>query len=327
MKSVITRSGFVALAFVSVILLINGCKKNDVVSSDTETLLEKSKAWAAKQTQFTTHVMNEKLETYRVDENGNRVTSSFRTNSTGAGCYPAIEPSVTWNSWAATNPQCSPNNYYQIYSSFTISSQNAIVAANPNNANQKTRGRVIVTNTSTGASVYTNNSVLPLSITDLGVDPNDPTRHLYSITWTAQSVPSTVFSGSNTIRVGLYYFTECEEESQWPYQVIANLSNLGGLTACNVVSYVTIDFVNHYIHGLAASTNCNPDIVPTKQEVEFSRSGFVWTKKIDVTDSYIPTTTELPRGYTYSVKYRNVMGDPTVTCNGPWLQPVLSLYW
>lgn len=189
---------------------------------------------------------------------------------------------------------------------------------------------MVITNTSSGSPVYTNQSVLPITITDLGVNPNRTSHHLYKVTWTAQNLPSYVFDGSNTIDLGLYYDTECEDESRWARLAIANAANLGGLSACNVINYVTVDYVNHYLHGNAAVSTCIPDLAPNYHQVEFTRSGFGgYMKILGLTETYIPNTTELPRGYTYSVRYRNQVGSNinNPSCWGPWTQTGWNVYW
>lgn len=299
--------------------IIQSCRK---MSKDISVQPSDATEIAKKHPKFTTLIVNQKLETYQVDENDRKITFDRSTLRTGAGCYPNVEPTIQLESWASTQASCGTGQPYQTYATFLLSSENEIVATNPNNSSQKTRGRMIVTNTSTGASVYTNNNILPVTITNAGTDPSDPTRTLYRVSWLNQSVPSNVFSGSNTIRLGLYYYTECEEESIYPYTALGNISNLGGLTACNVVSSMDVYFPT--IHAVAACTCCTPDIIPTNQQIEFSRTGFTWTKEITSVDSYTPTSTELPQGYTYSVRYRNKGSNG---CYGPWLSPSITVLW
>ncbi|HUC79488.1 MAG TPA: hypothetical protein VMR70_01175 [Flavisolibacter sp.] len=320
-----------ALAFLflaSASLLFHSCKKTDADFSTTDSDLQKSKEWAAKQTKFTTHVVNQKLVTNYVDENDKIVTNVQRLNRTSS-CEALIDPEATLSSWAATDPQCSPAGTYQIYAVFTISSQNEIVDENPNNTSQKTRGRVVITNASTGSAVFTDQNVLPVSITNMGADPNRAGHTLYQVTWTAQNLPSSVFDYNNKIDLGIYYYSDCEDESRFARLATANIANLGGLSECNVVNYVTVDHVNHFIHGNAAVSTCIPDFAPNYHQVKFERAGFSFTKVIGLTQSYQPTTTEVPRGYTYKITYRNQLGSNinSPTCEGPWIAPALTLYW
>lgn len=264
---------------------------------------------------YSTVILNQKLETYHVDELGNKVLL-HKPAGTGPGCYPAIEPTISLESWASTSTACGNNLPYQTKAIFLISSTNKIVTNNPSNTTQLTRGRMIVTVTSTGAAVYTNNSITTsLSIVNAGADPSDPTRTLYRVSWLNQSVPANVFNGNNTIRLGLYYYTECSEESQYPYTAIGNITNLGGLSACNIVS--NMDFYYPNIFAVAACSCCTPDIIPSKQQVEFytvqTNGSLVlkFARTLNANETYIPSNIELPPGTTaspktYNVRYRNV---------------------
>lgn len=321
MKITISKITAVVLMTAGLVFLINGCKKgNKDLSSEQTKLIADLKQWAADQPKYTTHIVNQRIDNPQVDENGNQI--SGRVLGTGPGCYPQFTtPIVTFESWAATNPNCSSTNTYQFFSSFTISSENAIVADNPNNSSQHTRGRLVVT----GPNPYTDNNIPITAITDLGVDPTDNTRRVYRIEWTTLNISSSIFNGGNTIRFGLYYFTECEEESQYPYAPIANIGNIGGINACNVVSPLFINPTSHAVLGVSACSCCNPDIVPNGQRIEFTRSGFTTlTHDLGITDVWFPTTTELPHGYTYSVRYRNIGSNG---CLGPWLYPSQNWLW
>jgi hypothetical protein len=321
MKISITKIGLAIMLTGSLFFLINGCKKNSKEESKAkDQLISELKKWAADQPKYTTYIVNQRIDNPQEDVNGNRVNS--RLLGTGPGCYPQFTtPIVTFESWAATNPLCSSSNTYQFFSSFLISSENAVVADNPNNASQHTRGRLVVT----GTNPSTDNSIPITAITDEGVDPTDNTRRLYRVTWTKLSVPSTVFNAGNTIRFGLYYFTECEEESQYPYAPIANIGNIGGIDACNVVSPLDISPTSHAVLGIAACSCCNPNIMPSAQRIEFSRAGFTTlTYDLGITEVWFPTTTQLPHGYTYNVRYRNIGSNG---CLGPWLYPSQSWLW
>jgi len=322
----------IAGAILTLILIVvsnQGCRKDQKNSTDSDLAekLKKTREWVATQPKFTTHIVNEKIPVYQEDEQGNIIPRGSNAGQRISSCPSDVEPEVTFESWAADNPNCSSNNTYQVYASFTISSENAIVADNPNNSSQHTRGRMIVTVTATGANVsgYPNNNITPVTITTVGTDPTDPNRTIYRVTWTNQNVASSVFSGSNSLRVGLYFFTDCADESQFPYTVVANLFNIGGITACNVVSPVFVDPSVHAINGVSACSCCNPDILPQQQEVWFTRPGFSWSHTIGITDTYFPGSA-IPTGYTYTVTYRNVMTSGG-SCTGPWLFPSTTVNW
>lgn len=312
-----------------VFVLINGCNKQDVKVSEENSpeVIQKSREQMAKLPRFTTHVVNEKVEIQRLDANG-RVVGRSSLQNRSLACPYNVDPIATFENWGSTNPGCASSNTYQIAASFTVSSENPIVADNPNNGAQHTRGRLYVTVTSSGANVsgFPNNNILSPTITDIGADPTDPTnRRIYRITWVVSNVPSSVFSPLNTIRLGLYYFTDCVDEFQ--YSLLSNNMNNTSLSACQIITPVFPDYSNHMIHGVAACSCCTPDIMPDQHEIEFSRPGFTTTSVIiGIADSYTVPALDIPRGYTYTIRYRNKKTGAGA-CTGPWLYPTLSWVW
>lgn len=304
------------------------CQKNakegdseNLSSKQLQAKIEKAKAWMATQPKMITHPMNQKLENFQVDEHGNKISfSSLRATTTGPGCFPISNPSPVIDNWRITDADCNHDNYYQVAADFKISSENAVVADNPNNSSQHTYGRILVRNSS-NVLIFSNETI-PVTITDLGVDPNNLAAHIYKVSWISTSLPTTVINGSNTMRLGLYYYTECEEESRYSYAPVTNWFNIGGATVCNVVSPVFLDPQGHSVLGVSACSCCNPEIVPASQKVTFSRTGFSYTKSLGITEVWFPSTSVIPQGYTYTVTYWNVGSDG---CEGPHYS--VSQYW
>lgn len=296
------------------------CKKNskgsseeNLSSKEMKAKIDKELAWMSTQPKMVIHPMYQQIRNFQVDEHGNEVMfRSARTNTSGVGCYPISNPSAFIQNWAITDADCSHDGYYQLSGEFHISSENAVVNTNPNNSSQHTFGRILIRNTS-NTLVYSKEDI-PVTITDLGQDPNNLAAHIYKITWVSTSLASSYINSSYSMRLGLYYYTECEEESKYSYAPVTNWFNANA-TVCSVTSPVFIDPQGHSILGVSACSCCNPEIVPASQKITFSRTGFIgFTKQLGVTDVYFPTSTELPQGYTYSVEYWNIGSNG---CQGP----------
>lgn len=320
---------FIAFALIVISLfLIYSCKKGDkqISSEDSEKELQskiaKAKAWMSAQKHKIIHPLNQQLDNFQIDENGNRIPfRPGRGSATGAGCFPVSNPSALINNWSITDADCNNDTYYQVIAEFTVSSENAVVYDNPNNSSQHTYGRILVRNSSN--QLIFSKEDIPVTITDLGIDPNNLAARKYKITWTNTSLATSLVNGSNTMRLGLYYYTECEEESRYSYAPVTNWFNIGSATECNVVSPVFLDPQGHSVLGVSACTCCNPEIVPASHKVIFSRPGFTSaTKTLGVTEVWFPTTSQIPQGYTYTVTYWNV---GTNGCEGPPYST--SIYW
>lgn len=275
---------------------------------------------------------NTKLVTTRVDEEGNPLsqTEKIKLFEIGPGCYPTVEPETIIESQSKMRNSCSQNDW-QVYASFIISSVNAIVASNPNNTNQKTRGRVIVTNTSTGATVINNNNILPVTISSIGTDPSDPNRTLYRVTFTAESIAFSNSIQNWSLRIGLFFYTECEEESQYPYTVVATNTNLGSLPVCGIVhpmwwSAPIPNVINGFISGVLNCAVCCFSPYPSQQEIEISaNASFTDLRHSEVPPGQpaIPNIIGLgdyyqwkpETGETRYIRFRNKV---TNGCTGPW---------
>lgn len=282
---------------------------------------------------------NTKLVTTHVNEDGNPISQIEKNKinllGSGTGCYPTVEPETIIESQSMMRNSCSQNDW-QVYASFIISSENAIVASNPNNMNQKTRGRVIVTNTSTGATVVNNTSILPVTITSIGTDPSDPGRTLYRVTFNAQSISFSNSLQNWSLRVGLFFYTECEEESQYPYTVVANVANLGSLPVCSIVHPVYYaapqSGMSGFIAGVLNCAVCCFSPYPTQQEIQISTSptDFITSSNIKNTEvsptftgstftigiaDYFPSWNFSGTRY---IRFRNIGSNG---CVGPWSTP------
>jgi hypothetical protein len=309
-------------------LLFYSCQKNgkeatskNLDAKELQAKIEKAKAWMATQPKMVFHPLHEEIRNFRIDANGNEVPfRSSRITGSGPGCDPVSSPQAVIENWAITDADCAYDGYYQVSGEFHISSENAVVSDNPNNSSQHTYGRLLIRNTS-NVLVYSKEDI-PVTITDLGQDPNDLAAHIYKIAWVTTSLSSSYINASYSMRLGLYYYTECEEENRYSYAPVTNWFNINA-TVCSVASPVFIDPSGHSLLGVSACSCCNPEIVPSAQKISFSRAGFGgFTKQLGVTDVYFPTTSELPRGYTYTVEYWNI--GPS-SCEGPHL--VTSTFW
>lgn len=346
-------------------MIIIGCKKADIRSEKSQPdipdaeKLSRVQDWLKSQPNYVYHSVNQRLETYRTNNKGEIVEVSARPLSTGVGCEPFNEPSPTLEGWASFNSNCgSTPAQYSVYASFEISSENAIVYQDPNNPTStspsaKTRGRLAVTSTATGSVIYNAANIIVAQgdITLIGTDPLDPNRSLYRVTYLVQNVPETAVAGGTTIRLYITYYTECEEESQLSYNSVANIGNLSGVTACNVVNTVFVNPSLKSISGAAACASCCiPSVIPKFHYVRFvniSTGVEVYSNPtLGVTQTILLTNAQVPTGASYRVEYRNAnwkthpaghpqqgqlildgSGNPILECYGPWIQNPTIYVW
>lgn len=315
-----------AYFLIFLVLAVFSCQKTDkanLSNSLSEKQLQekiaKAKAWMATQPKMIVHPLNQQLENFQVDEYGSKIPfGSLRTNGSGPGCEPVSNPSAFIDNWAITDADCNHDNYYQVTAAFEISSENVVVNDNPNDTSQHTYGRILVRNSS-NVLIFSKQDI-PVTITDLGIDPNNLAAHIYKVSWVSTSLATSLINISNTMRLGLYYYTECEEESRYSYAPITDWFNIGEATVCNVVSPVFLDPQGHSILGVAACSCCNPEILPALHKVVFTRSGFSDTIRLGITQVLFPS--QIPQGYTYDVTYWNIGSD---SCEGP--HHTVSTYW
>lgn len=336
-----TRLNAVLLFAITVTFIstFNSCKKQSNITDQTTTKLATKEYIQQYIQQHPKGIelagSNTKLVTRHVYEDGNPI-SQFEKNKinllgSGPGCYPTVEPETIIEGQSLMRSNNCSDNDWQVYASFIISSENAIVASNPININQKTRGRVIVTNASTGATLVNNNNILPVTITSIGTDPSDPNRTLYRVTFSAQNI---IFSNSVqswSLRVGLFFYTECEEESQYPYTVVATMANLGSLPVCDVVHPVFYDVpqfgMNGFFAGVLNCAVCCFSPYPTQQEIQISaNASFTDLRHSEVPQQQpivpIPSIIGIadyyqwlpPSGSTRYIRFRNL----GTNCTGPW---------
>ncbi|MBY0477181.1 MAG: hypothetical protein K2Q24_06020 [Chitinophagaceae bacterium] len=332
--------------FSVLLFLFNGCQKNDKVKQE-KTEQQKNEEvlkWISEQKTTSFFVQGGKIiDSYRTDLEGNRVNFSAPqqhiTLRTGPGCY-VDEPSDLFEGINFSEDCDSSPKTFSAVVSFVISSDNAIILRNPNqpnstaNANQ-TRGRLRITNNAGTTVLYDQQNIIStVVITDLGVDPNIPENHRYRITYNATNIPEAAITTENTVnRTYISYFTECEEQSVYSYNLIGAYGNATGLSACNVVNKVYINPSFPSISGVAACLCCVPALYSNRHDIEIYNSTgttLLWYKTITAVQTvYIPTSSGsnigdgwVPPNSTVKIRYRNrqVNTSTGVTeCVGGWL--------
>jgi|GEM_PF-3411497 len=345
-----TKRHFVSVSTTFVFFLsvtfFNSCQKNEhgkEVKSQKQKDEEVLK-WISEQKTTSFFVPGGKIiESFRTDAEGNRVkvTSPKQqiTLATGPGCY-VDEPSPVFEGINYREVCDSDPRVYDATVSFKISSDNAIVYRNPNqptstSAANQTRGRLQITN-SDGSTVLFNeaNIFSTIVITDLGVDPSVATNRIYRVTFEVSNIPYSALNTANYVaRAYITYYTECEEQSAYPYNLIGAYGNATGLGPCDIINDVWINPSFPSVSGVAACLCCVPPLYSNRQEIEiYNAAGTtrLWHKTITATQTvYIPTSSggDIGDGYvtpnqTVKIRYRNIQVNTStnaIECTGGWL--------
>lgn len=200
MKNAIKTLLFISTA--TVLVIFNGCKKEEHTFSTPESnvlkkgLLEKAEK-NGKQFVFPIH---QKVKAYFADVNGNKVDFNNLGSKGTYLCDYSNTPTATLLDYARTAICGYTDN--ELRFKYEISSNNAIVQANPSNAtnnNLKSRGQIRVYN---GATLIYSQTTYNSEIVHIGTDPNDPDYELYEIAFISQPIPVSYLIGSYTIKIG-----------------------------------------------------------------------------------------------------------------------------
>ena len=346
-----------SVVFIFSFVWMSGCQKNKQLTEEkseaqkTEEVLK----WISEQKTTSFFVPGGKIiDSYRTDLAGNRVNFSRATQedilAAGPGCY-VDEPSPAFEGINYSEVCDSDPRMFNATVSFKISSDNAIVARNPNQPNStatanQTRGRLQVTN-SDGSQVLFNqaNIYSTIVITDLGVDPLVASNRIYRVTYNVNNIPETALNTANYVaRAYITFYTECEEQSSYAYNLIGAYGSATGLSACDIINKVWINPSFPSISGVAACLCCVPplysnrhdveiysnnSIIPTTDGVLGTTVGLLWKKRITAIQTvYIPTTSGANIGdgwvapnQTVKIRYKNVQlnGSNIVQCTSQWL--------
>ncbi|HEY5371799.1 MAG TPA: hypothetical protein VIJ75_22680 [Hanamia sp.] len=221
----------IALVLAIIIDPFFGCQKNDQNSVHREQELQQYNADKAavrlqiqKKGMSITVPIHQKMDLYLGDINGNRIASPSKSmatqkNSNLTGFVSACDGDYAnygfLNSFTLIT-DCV--NGYEISFNTTISSDNNIVAVNPFNSAQKTKGTIRVLNPS-NVLVYSNLSIgLDASTNppiDLGPDPSTPGNEFFSVTFTSGWVSQSIFDPSSmysyTMNLGAFYESDCSD--------------------------------------------------------------------------------------------------------------------
>lgn len=127
-------------------------------------------------------------------------------NSITSACDYSNDPAVLLNSYSITS-DCL--NGFMISWNYTVSTNNNIVDVNPTIPSQTSKGKLYIYNGTT--VVYSNLSVAPSSITDIGPDPSIGGYEQYSVTFSTGWLSPSLFNASYTTKLGALLVTDCSD--------------------------------------------------------------------------------------------------------------------
>ena len=321
------------ILFIAVTILTSACKKEKRedanVSLPSKAAVD---AMIASQPQYVTFPVNQRMERASEDEFGNPINyTRTGTDGSGTGCENVPMPEATLESWGAI-AKCDRNNNH-VRATISVSSVNVVEAGRKGFPGSLTRGYMRVTKLVSGALVYQHVSITPVSILDSGVDPTDPTRHIYKVSWFLDGVPDVAFERGNTIRLGLYYYTDCPDEAPPAgFGVTAVANYPAGAAACNVAHPITIvpAGTGGYVYAAGECASCFnwPDL-PERQEFYYRTSyAAAVADRIGGPYSIVKigspvVLSAMTPGITYYFMYRNA----GITCTGPPTQTPTAVVW
>jgi hypothetical protein len=202
-----------------------------------------------------------------------------------------------------------------------------LVAANPNNSSQLSRGRLRLKNSS-GTVIFSNTNIPLSSIENLGADPYDASLTRFRITFTTPFIDNTTYNSSATAEPAAFIYTDCSNvpsvtvpySSQQATSTTANYTtpctrydkvyynpasggtpaNVAGVNAsggCGIYGYIYPD--QHHIQYYKSSTS-------TWLDMKFyfygsTAEGYIYNWDV----WYIDRSTDLAPVGNYQIRYRN----------------------
>lgn len=186
-----------------------------------------------------TYVINKKSPAIFIDEQGNeRNFSSLRllTIPCDAEEEDFLDNTFTHlyqTVWYACGED------YKLTVEYILSTAFTPAAANPSNPSQLSRGWFRIVDPVSGSTIYSNNSVTPLSITPIGTDPLNSDKQLYRISYTVTGLTETIMTTSGVFQNRPIIYSTCPD-------VITTPSNWEGalpgpvVDACSKVGRISI---------------------------------------------------------------------------------------
>ena len=243
MKKNIFHLSIFGFTFLSFLILFNGCKKMDSekqLAPINEDIRKKAQRMVDEnpQLQNVTYNLNIKGSGFYADVNGNKIepgSNSYTYQCADAGdidyyISPVLETLTRERS-------CSQG--FRFKAKWRISVPLPLLATNPNTG-ALSRGRLRIKNTS-GAILFQQASITPVTITDLGDDPATfNTNRLYNVEYTSSWVPFSYFTMDTApLEHTVWAQTDCEDLPQMTLTVTSP-ALVSVLDPCNRIEEIGI---------------------------------------------------------------------------------------
>lgn len=335
-----------------VIAMFNGCKKQDINSRNTpseDKALQEFRKKIANEGYQTVSLLNQKgfLVSY-TDKAGNEIVMNKRYSSRingiqaecGTKCEDATDPSELQPE--ATLLSCtrafncgSASQTSTLTVTWQLSLPYTILPESPLNSAFKSKGRIRF-KTSGGSVLYSYTDITPITITNLGVDPNCSEHTLFRVSYSLSEIDNAFFDTDNTLENGLFFYNDCDLvgfNNTVNYQSIYTWNIPGPATSpCTRTDKIWINpgagaggtIVALGVGNSIGCTNPSGWVYPDIQYMEYwndADPSTVYTASLGILDVYTMTETT-PNSGDWTIRYRNEITSPA--CEGPWFYEYFS---
>jgi len=284
----------ILLLIPGLLFLVNGCKKQDtgMTAAQADELANAKTALKekiAKEGRAVTIPVNQKITAFYADQNGNEVPKEVllarrpgRSNAAASiisACDYSNSPTVLLNSYSIYS-DCATG--YKVSWNYTVSTNNNIVATSSYNSSQVTKGKFYIYDNN-NTLVYSNLSVTPATVTDMGADPANFGYELFSVTFNTGLLPPGVFNTSYTTKLGALIMTDCSDFEPFPIALQNYSATAYQYPSTQPCSRIDPFYLNNYTKplrvwgedpiGSCAGTGY---VYPNWQEINFSVNGGAW---------------------------------------------------
>lgn len=275
----------------ALLFLVNSCKKQDAgIAAAQADELSKAKAALkekiAKEGWGVTIPVNQKITAFYADRNGNEVPKEIlmarrpgRDNASASiisACDYSNSPSALLNSYSVYF-DCTQG--YKVSWNYTVSTNNNVVAAN---GTQQSKGKFYVYDNN-NTLVYSNTSVTPAVVSDMGADPLTSGYELFSVTFNTGWLPLSTFNAAYTTKLGALLVTDCSDFEPFPIALQNYSATAYQFPSTQPCSRIDPFYLNNYtkplrIWGEDPIGTCTGSgyVYPNFQEINFSVNGGAW---------------------------------------------------
>jgi hypothetical protein len=213
------------LASIGSIAILNSCKKiknNADQESSEQKLAASIKALKDKYGSISApeiYPVDKIADGFYINQNGQEISLQKQhsgiqsAQSCSFDCNTASDPSDLDLTYTLSYVQrffyCGNTTGGEVRANWDISVPYTILAQNPNNPLQKSRGRMRI-KSPTGAVLVSNINLQPISITANGPDPNCGSNQLFTITYSWAGVPDSYFANGNKLECSLFSYNDCD---------------------------------------------------------------------------------------------------------------------